>query len=98
MLQERRDSERLLLSSPMRYRKKGSQRFGNTIGRDINNGGIGFISNEFFPISTHLIFEVQHPKTQEFIKAVGEVVWVSNQAHSERFLIGAKFIGPPMNI
>ena len=98
MLQERRDSERLSLSSPIRYRQKGSQRFGNTLGRDISNSGIGFISNEFFPISTQLIFEVQHPKTQGFVKAVGEIVWISNEPYSERFSIGARFIGPPMNI
>lgn len=97
MVGERRDFERLSLTSPIRYRQKGSELFGNTIGRDISNGGIGFISNEFFPISTQLIFEVQHPKTQEYIKAVGEIVWISNQAYSERFLIGARFIGPPMN-
>ena len=95
---EKRSSERLTLSSPIRYRRKGSQLFGNTIARDISNRGIGFVSNEFFPISTQLIFEIQHPKTHEFIKAVGEVAWVSNQAYSERFSIGARFIGPPMPI
>jgi len=98
MFQEKRDSERLALSDPIRYCQKGSQRFGNTVGRDISNSGIGFISNEFFPVSTQLIFEVQHPKTHGFVKAVGEVVWISNQAHSERFSIGARFIGPPMDI
>ena len=98
MFQERRNSERLLLSSPIRYRQKGSQRFGNTVGRDISNSGIGFISNEFFPISTQLVFDFQHPKTQGFVKVLGEVVWISNQPYSERFSVGARFIGPPMDI
>ena len=98
MYQERRSIKRLPLPKSVRYQQKGSQRFGNLLGRDINNAGIGFISNEFFPVFTHLIFEFQHPQTHEFIKAVGEVVWISNCPHSERFSAGARFIGPPLTI
>ena len=98
MVQERRDFERLALSSAIRYQEKGSQRFANSVGRDISNGGIGFISDEFFPISTNLVFEVRHPKTQEMIKAVGEVVWISNARHSENYNVGARFLGPPIPV
>jgi len=94
MLQDRRAAQRLSLSSPMRYQRKGSQLFGNSIGQDISESGIGFISHEFLPVSTHLIFEVRHPETREFVKAPGEVVWISNLPHSERFSVGAKFIEP----
>ncbi len=95
---EKRDSERLPFSHSVRYQQKGSQIFGNSIGRDISNTGIGFIANEFFPISTDLIFELRHPKTQDFIKAVGRVVWISVQPHSEKFSVGARFIGPPITL
>lgn len=97
MAQERRDFERMKLSAPVRYQLKGSQRFGNTLGKDISAGGIGFLSDEFFPVSTQLIFEVQHPKTRVFIKAVGEIAWISNnKPYSEKYAAGARFIGPPI--
>lgn len=96
MAQDRRGCRRLALFSPVRYQIKGSQRFGNSIGRDLSSGGIGFVSDEFFPVSTQLVFELQHPKTHEFIKAVGEIVWISSQPYTERYSIGARFIGPPI--
>ncbi|MFH1854234.1 MAG: PilZ domain-containing protein [Candidatus Omnitrophota bacterium] len=95
---ERRVFERSAFPTPIRYRQKGSQAFFNTLGRDISNTGIGFISNEFFPTSTQLIFETQHPESHDFIKAVAEVVWVSKHPHSERFSVGARFLGPPLPI
>jgi len=94
----RREAIRTPLSCAIRYQRKGSQKFGNSIGRDISQNGIGFISNEYFPVRTHLVFEVQHPETKRFIKAVGEVVWASSQPYSERFSVGAKFLGPPITI
>lgn len=95
---DRRKVKRLPLSYPIRYQKKGSQEYGNSIGRDISNSGIGFTSNEYFPIRTQLIFELEHPDRHKFIKAVGEVVWASSEQYSERFSVGAKFIGPPLPI
>jgi len=97
-MKERRIDSRLSISSPLRYQFKGSQRFGNSIGRDISPGGIGFVSDEFFPVSTQLVFEVQHPRTQQLIKAVGEIAWISSKAHSEKFNVGAKFLGPPLPV
>ena len=98
MNKNRRGFERHSLSGSIRYQRKGAQEFASSVGRDISSTGIGFISGEFFPISTDLIFQVQHPKTHDFIQAVGRVVWISNERHSERFLVGASFIGPPLSI
>ena len=98
MTQERRGFNRTVLSTALRYQKKGSQKFGNSICRDISNSGIGFTSDEFFPVSTSLVFEFQHPQTHQFIKAAGEIVWISSQPHSERHSAGARFFGPPVAI
>ena len=98
MANERRNDKRVLLPGAMRYQHKGSQRFGNSLGRNISKSGISFIADEFFPISTQLVFELQHPKNHEFIKAVGEVVWITNQVYSERYSIGARFLGPPLAV
>ena len=98
MAQEKREYKRIALSTPIRYQHKGSQRFGNSIGQDLSPGGLGFISNEFFPVSTHLVFEVKHPERAEYIKAAGEVMWISNQRYSDRYSVGARFLGPPVHI
>lgn len=99
MNSERRIAKRSALAVSVRYQQKGSQAFSNTLGRNISETGIGFVSTEFFPISTQLVFETQLPESRDFIKAVGEVVWVSKYPHSERFSVGARFLGPslPLN-
>jgi len=95
---EKREYTRSAFPVPVRYQLKGGQNFSNTIGRDISETGIGFVSNEFFPVSTQLIFETQHPASRDFIKAVGEIVWVAKRPHSEGFSVGARFLGPPLPI
>ncbi|MDP8230119.1 MAG: PilZ domain-containing protein [Candidatus Gorgyraea atricola] len=98
MAQERRSFNRTVLSAALRYQQKGSQRFGNSVCRDISKSGIGFASDEFFPVATNLVFEFQHPQTNQFIKAAGEIAWISSQPHSERYSVGARFFGPPVAI
>jgi len=94
MLPEKRNEERFPMATSVRYQRKGSQLFSNSVGQNISDSGIGFISHEFFPVATHLIFELQHPKTQEYLKTAGKIVWISSQPHSENFLVGARFIEP----
>lgn len=96
MIQERRCSKRLSLSKPIRYHQKGSQVYTNSLGKDISDKGIGFISDRFLPISSHVVIETHHPLNQDFIKVVAEVVWITSQPYSERFSVGARFLGPPI--
>lgn len=98
MSQDKREYRRIALSTSIRYQHKGSQRFGNSMGRDLSSGGLGFTSNEFFPVTTQLVFEVKHPEQAEYIKAVGEVMWISNQPYSDNYSVGARFLGPPLHI
>ncbi|MBU1852768.1 MAG: PilZ domain-containing protein [Candidatus Omnitrophica bacterium] len=95
---ERRDSKRSGFSFPIRYQLKGSQRFGNTVGKDISDSGMRFISNEFFPLATHLIFEVQHPMNRQLMRTLGEVMWVSTWPYHEKFSVGVKFLSSPMSV
>jgi len=95
MKSERRISKRFDFDSPVRYQEKGSQKITNTTAKDLSNSGIGFISDEFIPKSSQLVFEIHPPGYQEYMKVLGEVMWVSNQPFSERFYVGARFINPP---
>ena len=94
MEDERRIAPRIAFNSAVRYRQKGFQGYSDTVGKDISNSGIGFISNEFIPKHSKLVFELHPPWHVEPIQTTAEVVWVSNQPYSERFKIGAQFLNP----
>jgi len=94
MEEDRRIASRVLFSSPVRYRQKGTNGYNDTVGKDISNSGLGFISNEFIPKNSHLVFELHSPWQSEPIQTLAEVVWVSNQPYSERFEVGARFSNP----
>lgn len=90
---EKRIASRILFNSSVRYQEKGGQGYRDTIGKDISNSGIGFIANEFIPKNSKLVFEIRSPWQQEPIQTLAEVVWISNQPYSERFNVGARFLG-----
>ena len=94
MKEEKRIATRIVFSSPIRYHEKGTQRYNNTVGRDISTSGIGFISNEFIPKNSKLVFEFYPPWHTEPIQALAEIIWISSQPYSERFKVGAKFLSP----
>ena len=96
MEDERRIAPRITFNSAVRYRQKGFQSYSDTVGKDISNSGIGFISNEFIPKHSELVFELHPPWHVKPIQAAAEVVWVSSQPYSERFEIGARFSGSIM--
>ena len=96
MEEEKRSASRVLFDSSVRYHQKGAQIYSNTVGKDISNSGIGFISNEFISKRSNLVFEIHPPWRSEPIQTLAEVVWISSQPHSERFNVGAKFLAPLM--
>ncbi|MDO8603022.1 MAG: PilZ domain-containing protein [Candidatus Omnitrophota bacterium] len=94
MEEERRVVPRISFDSPVRYRQEGLQRYSDTTGKDISTSGIRFISNEFIPKNSKLIFELRPPWRAEPIQATAKVVWISNQPYSEKFEVGARFLSP----
>lgn len=97
MDKDRRVAQRILYNSPVRYNEKGTRKYNNTIGKDISNSGIGFISNEFIPKKAHLVFELRAPWQETIVHTLAEVVWISNQPHSERYDVGARFLHAPIS-
>lgn len=95
---DRRIAKRITCQSAIRYQLPDVKDFTNTIARNISDTGIGFISNEFIPKSSHLILELNEPRYNKYMRASGEIVWISSQPHSERFYVGARFMEPPVEI
>ena len=96
MGEDRRISPRISFDSGVRYHEKGTQKYSDTVGKDISDSGIGFLSNEFIPKNSQLVFELRPPWNPEPVQKLAEVMWVSNQRHSERYYIGARFLEPLM--
>lgn len=94
MEDEKRVTPRILFDSPVRYHEKGTHLYNNTVGKNISNSGIGFVSNEFIPKNSKLVLEILPPWRPEPIEALAEIVWVSSQPYSERFNVGARFLAP----
>jgi len=92
MEEEKRIVPRVLFNSSVRYYEKGIPKYSDTVGKDISSSGVGFISNEFIPNHSKLLFELRPPWHQKPIQALAEVIWVSNQPYSERFNVGARFL------
>jgi hypothetical protein len=92
MEKDKRIASRILFDSPIRYRQKGVTGYSDTVGKNISNSGISFVSNEFVPINSHLVLELRSPWQMEPIQSLAEVVWISNQPYSERFEVGARFL------
>lgn len=89
MEEEKRCLKRISFTSPVRYYQKGSEKYSNTVCKDLSASGIGFISNEFIPKGTQLLFELNPPWNNEPIQVLGEVKWIASQSYSERFNVGA---------
>jgi len=94
MEEEKRIAPRISFDSSVRYHEKGGQAYTDTVGKNISNSGIGFISNEFIPKHSKLLFELRPPWGSEPIQTLAEVVWVSGHPYSERFDVGARFLAP----
>jgi len=94
MEEEKRVASRISFNSPVRYQEKGARGCHDTVGKDISDSGIGFISNEFIPKHSKLIFEIRPPWHPEPMQRAGEVIWVTSQPYSERFNVGARFSEP----
>jgi hypothetical protein len=94
MEEDKRIAPRILFNSPIRYSQKGVSGYNDTVGKDLSNSGLGFISNEFVPKNSRLVVELHSPWQMEPIQALAEVVWISNQPYSESFKVGARFLDP----
>ena len=94
MEEEKRIVSRILFNSAVRYSYKCAAAYSDTVGKNISNSGIGFISNEFIPKNSSLALELHPPWQAESINTLAEVVWITSQPFSERFEVGARFLTP----
>jgi c-di-GMP-binding flagellar brake protein YcgR len=88
---DQRQFPRVALNAPLRFQVKTTSKFGSTVSRDISEGGIRFLSEDFVPIGTSMVLEVNLGNVPKYINAVADVVWAQKIPHSERYQLGLKF-------
>lgn len=88
---EQRQFPRVPLHGPLHFQVKTTSKFGSTVSRDISEGGIRFLSDDFVPVGTSMILEVNLDNSPKYINAVADVVWSQKVPHSERYQLGLRF-------
>ncbi|MBI4708157.1 MAG: PilZ domain-containing protein [Candidatus Omnitrophica bacterium] len=91
-LEEKRQFSRLNLHIPVRCQYKSFSKFNFTLTRDISEGGLKLVSEEFIPPKTDLVLEFNLSLEARMIKAVAKTVWIQQMRGSDWYRIGIQFL------
>ncbi len=65
--------------------------------KDISEGGIKFIAQEFIPQGSHLRIKINFHKTLFSFEALVKWVWARELPHREEYEIGVEFVDIPQD-
>jgi len=89
--EERRKYVRVETHMPVRFQLKGfSSKFGHTLSKDISEGGMRLVLNEFLPPKTEVLIEAI--VLGKIISTLAKVVWSQRISHSDSYQTGLKFL------
>lgn len=88
-MEEKRKKQRVRISFPVRCEPLKTHKSFYTVFRDISEGGVKLITEDFMSINTFLKCEIN--LVEELIRAKGKVVWSSPQPYSDRYYTGIEF-------
>jgi len=89
-IEEKRDSPRLKLRTPLRYQVRGTSESGETVTDDISRGGISFIEHKFIAPAALVMLEIN--LLSRILRSVGRVAWASPLPRSDRYRLGIEFL------
>lgn len=92
MTENRRQHPRFAFDKPVQYRTNDAVDPMGSLARDISLGGIQMTVNEFMALGTVLELGLTFPNSIAQANVRGKVVWIRENAFSERFDIGLEFI------
>jgi len=90
---ERRHMRRIGSNLPVRYKnlRIAAVPIGS-ITRDISEGGISFMTNEFISLACRLVIEITLPTAQRPIKAISKVAWIRKMSSGDQYELGNQFL------
>lgn len=89
--EEKRLFRRVSCSQPVHFQFKDPSRFGGCLSRDLSEGGIQINLNDFVPLGTELILQIQLAP-EKAVECVGRVVWVRGLPLMDRYQAGLEFL------
>lgn len=93
-IKERRKSPRINARLPLQYKdiQRPIETYSGTLTRDISEGGVRFIANEFLSIFTRLLVEASIPSFSRPIKAISKVAWIRKIPSGNQYDVGVQFM------
>lgn len=92
---ERRRYVRSRYEEPVRFRKMDyaeEVHFSGALARDVCENGIRFITDQFIPVHSRLMVEMNFPFSPKIVKVVAQPAWIREIPSSEQFEIGNCFL------
>ena len=90
-IEEKRLFRRVSCSQPVHFQFKDPAQFGGCLSRDLSEGGIQITSNDFVPLGSELVLQIQLA-TEKAVECVGRVVWVRGLPLMDRYQAGLEFL------
>lgn len=91
-MKDRRKYLRIPESSQISYEVLSTSKIRDFVTKDISQGGIRFLVNEFIPNNSLLKIRVTLEKIHFCFEALVKMVWINEDPRSERFEVGVEFI------
>lgn len=93
--EERRRWRRLRSHLPVRYQDLRTQRFVETLSKDISVGGVQCLTHEFLPTARELLVEISLYRGTPELKARARVAWIRQVPHADQYCMGLEFLTLP---
>ena len=94
---ERRKFIRIPENSQISYEILSELKAMDYIIKDISQGGVRFFVHEFIPRNSILKIKLTLAKTTFYFEALAKLVWIKEDALSERYEVGVEFVNIPRN-
>jgi c-di-GMP-binding flagellar brake protein YcgR len=93
-IKEKRKYSRINARLPLQFKdiQRPIEAYAGSLTKDISEGGIRFVSNEFLSIFTRLLLEISIPSFSRPIKAISKVAWIRKVPRSSQYNVGLKFM------
>ena len=95
LVSERRRWRRLCSHIPVRYQDLRTQRFVETLSKDISIGGLQCLTYDFLPASRELLVEISLYRGTPDVKARARVAWIRQIPHADQYCMGLEFLTLP---
>ena len=94
VVNERRKYTRHDNRLPVQYKniKTLSTPFVGALTRDIGEGGIRFIGNEFLSLANRLVLTISLPAPSRTIKVISKIAWIRKIPMGDQYEIGNQFL------